>query len=90
MSAHTPGPWEVEQNTTNALEIVAEEVCIATICSDEDDLAEGDCEERANARLIAAAQTMGLLLLSAWQHVSHGGPTRGELEAVLRMAGLLT
>lgn len=30
-----------------------------------------------------------LLLLSAWQHVSHGGPTRGQVEDVLRTAGVV-
>lgn len=39
--------------------------------------------------LIAAAPKMAALLLSGWQHVSHGGPTRGDVENVLREAGLL-
>jgi len=39
--------------------------------------------------LHAAAPEMGKLLLSAWTHVSHGGPTRGELEDVLIKAELL-
>ncbi len=42
-----------------------------------------------NARLIAQAPRMAELLLSAYQHVSHGGPSRAEVEAVLRDAGLI-
>lgn len=43
-----------------------------------------------DALLIAAAPEMAALLLSAWQHVSHGGPKRGDVEDVLRTAGLLS
>ncbi len=53
MAKHTPGPWTAEEATSNSIDIVSEEVEIATIISDED--FPEDCEERANARLIAAA-----------------------------------
>lgn len=43
----------------------------------------------ARARLIAAAPEMGAMLLSIFSHVSHGGPTRAEGEALLKKAGLL-
>jgi len=43
----------------------------------------------ANAALIAAAPEMGAMLLSMFVHVSHGGPTRGKAEALLKKAGLL-
>jgi len=43
----------------------------------------------ANARLYAAAPEMAALLLSAYQHVSHGGPKRGADADELRKAGLI-
>jgi len=46
-------------------------------------------EHAANGLLIAASPDMAALLLSAYQHVSHGGPKRGEVEDVLRKAGLI-
>ena len=46
-------------------------------------------QQRANARLIASAPEMAELLLSMYVHVSHGGPTRAEAEAVLRKAGII-
>lgn len=45
--------------------------------------------EHPDARLIATSPRMAELLLSAWQHVTHGGPKRGDVEDVLREAGLL-
>ena len=44
-------------------------------------------EERG--RLVAAAPKMARMLLSMTAHVSHGGPTREEAEALLREAGVL-
>jgi hypothetical protein len=41
-------------------------------------------------RLAAAAPEMARLLLSSISHVSHGGPTRKEVEEVLRKAGVLS
>ena len=46
-------------------------------------------EDEANGKLLAAAWDMGQLMLRAYNHVTHGGPTRAEVEAVLRKAGLL-
>ena len=42
-----------------------------------------------NARLFACAPDMAEMLLSMHVHISHGGPTRGEAEALLRKAGVL-
>lgn len=82
MSAPTPGPWEAEQQRSRAWGgsyiVRARGVAIAACAMSQDD-----------ARLVAAAPKMGALLLSAHQHVSHGGPTRAEVEEVLREAGLI-
>lgn len=98
MSAHTPGPWSAIAWSCHAPTTVV-------ACSTEADGVErksdkthviADCnllfpdkEREANARLIAAAPEMADLILRTYSHVSHGGPTRAEAEAVLRKAGLL-
>jgi hypothetical protein len=41
------------------------------------------------AKLIAAAPEMADMLLSMYVHVSHGGPTLAEAEALLKKAGVL-
>ena len=46
-------------------------------------------ERDARAKLIAAAPEMADMLLSMFVHVSHGGPTRAEAEALLKKAGVL-
>jgi hypothetical protein len=43
----------------------------------------------ANASLIAAAPELAEMLWSMFAHVSHGGPTRAEAEALLKKAGVL-
>lgn len=43
-----------------------------------------------NAKLIRAAPEMAEFLLSGYQHISHGGPTRGDLEDLLRKIGLIS
>jgi hypothetical protein len=40
-------------------------------------------------RLIACATDMARLLLSAYSHASHGGPTREDVAKVLKKAGLI-
>ena len=91
MSAHTPGPWFVENGLATARRQVAELVegrtglTLYRIVHDGQE--DGDAE--ADARLIAAVPEMAELLLLAWQHVSHGGPNRGDVERVLRKAGLV-
>lgn len=40
-------------------------------------------------KLIAAAPKMALLLIRGLTHVTHGGPTREEVEGVLREAGVI-
>ena len=44
---------------------------------------------RANAKLIACAPEMAEMLLSMFVHISHGGPTREEAEALLKKAGII-
>ena|SRR5271166_6920569 len=46
-------------------------------------------ESMANSRLMACAPEMVEMLLSVFAHVSHGGPTRAEAEALLKKAGVL-
>lgn len=95
----TPGPWEFdveihwvnqpgEQEVHGAWDVYPVDDCdhiIATVNHVYPD--RNTC--RANARLIAAAPEMGAMLLSIFSHVSHGGPTREEGEALLKKAGLL-
>lgn len=93
---HTPGPWVFEPGPKDDPDfpdadfIVAQDFgagpgdAVAIITGP---VSTGTSE--ANARLIAAAPRMAELLLSAWQHVSHGGPSRGDVEDVLREAGVL-
>lgn len=84
---HTPGPWEIVQECTNSLDIIAEETCVCSI-NTEEDLLPDDCEERANARLIAAApellEALTYILMSVGRlganaDVNH--PYRGAWEA---------
>ena len=93
MSGFTPGPWNVADEKDGNLWIDGRGNAGVAKIEPWDRLnGQGEVltdEDRANARLIAAAPAMAELLLSAYQHVSHGGPTRGELEAVLRQAGLI-
>lgn len=41
------------------------------------------------APLIAAAPEMAHMLLPMYSHISHGGPTREECEALLKKAGVI-
>lgn len=92
MSAHTPGPWAVEQDATNALDIVAGHSVVATIIAD-DDIPEGDCEDRANARLISAAPDSAAacrVLFNRWSNTGPGSPHRilGNADAAMLRAVL--
>jgi len=40
-------------------------------------------------KTLRAAQKLGNIMLRAYQHATHGGPSRKEVEAVLKEAGLL-
>jgi hypothetical protein len=88
----TPGPWFAERALGSARRQVCDLVDgrggLARWRIVHDGEEEGDAE--ADALLIAAVPEMADLLLAAWQHVSHGGPKRGEVEAVLRKAGLIS
>ena len=92
---HTPGPWRVEPHHREDIEgeVNGKWVEIAALIDnaalrDQRPIPTAYIRE-ANARLIAAAPEMAAILLAAWQHVSHGGPTRADVEAVLRKAGLI-
>lgn len=66
---------------------------IATECGRiEAEEAKKNAEEKERKRLHLireAAPEMAEILLSAYVHVSHGGPTRGQVEDVLKKAGVL-
>lgn len=91
MSGHTPGPWTVvEDPEDRGRYVVAGPDMVGIVMTPAGRHRNEPLRSfLADARLIAAAPEMGELLLSAWQHVSHGGPTRAEVEAVLRKAGLI-
>ena len=77
-------PWKVNQKqpAPDVVEVADESgiICIAQVFGNKRD-------ERA--KLIAAAPEMADMLLSMCVHVSHGGPTRAEAEALLKKAGVL-
>lgn len=86
---HTPGPWEFDKTNVGREYSsgygITQEGAGATIAHVPSDSNTAE----ADGRLIAAAPEMAALLLSAWQHVSHGGPRREDVAAVLRKAGLI-
>ena len=85
-SKYTPGPWKTEQRHGRKIYIHAETWGhLAEVYQAETT----DEEGLANAQLMAAAPEMGMMLLSIFSHISHGGPTREEGEALLKKAGLL-
>lgn len=57
--------------------------CVAKVHTD------GSGVEIYYCPLHEAATEMGDILLSAYTHVSHGGPTRVDLETVLKKAELI-
>ena len=77
MSAHTPGPWEADDD----LDIIATDsgVLIASVnqaadfpCLDEDEREEAQCECEANADLIAAAPDLLAALQAMVAHYPAG------------------
>jgi len=82
----TPGPWKIGQRKGRKMAIHAKDWGhLAEVYQTETSLEEG----LANARLIACAPEMAEMLLLIFTHVSHGGPTREEAEALLRKAGVI-
>lgn len=88
---HTPGEWAhidtpAIRQLFHGCSVIAsserQDAILATIGEDVP-------EWRENAKLMAAASDMGKFLLRCYTHVAHGGPTRTELEEVLKKAGLL-
>ncbi len=65
MSKHTQGPWQQEENG-NAIEISSSDfnVCIVQLGAPDD-----EAQARADARLIAAAPDMLVLLARAASHI---------------------
>jgi len=87
MSNYIKGPWSRNIKPAKKYNTIFagrnKDICyLATIgLSDE--------EVEANCDLIKAAPEMAEMLLSMFSHVSHGGPTRAEAEALLKKAGVL-
>jgi hypothetical protein len=85
MSKYTPGPWlwetvEGDQSMITESSLKGPDVLCRYWYDD---------PPSADALLIAAAPEMAEMLLSMHVHGSHGGPTRAEVEALLRKAGVL-
>ena len=99
MSAkHTPGPWvwkelSPDKDLPEAVSLMGSdgECVLAEVWHNDETTGIGLNSEnpQADAALIAAAPEMGEMLRSTFLHVSHGGPTREQVEAVLKKAGLL-
>jgi hypothetical protein len=86
-ASYTPGPWVFTTEPPDGGEpcVMAGVFYVAKPVYNHMDAVAAE----ANGKLMAAAPRMAELLLSAWQHVSHGGPKRGDVEDVLREAGIL-
>ena len=91
MSKYTPGPWiVVEDPEDRGRYVVAGPDGVGIVQTPPGKHRNEPLRSfLADARLIAVAPRMAEMLLSAWQHVTHGGPSRGEVEALLREAGVL-
>lgn len=88
---HTPGPWITDKRQKDMIFIGPAsdlDQYLAEVWASKEG-AETTPEDDANAQLIACAPEMGKMLLSIFSHVSHGGPTREQGEALLKKAGLI-
>lgn len=85
-SRFTPGPWRAVYWSCNAATTIKAGDVVVAECTGHGRPVK---ESLADARLIEHAPDMAAMLLGAFLHVSHGGPTRGELEDLLRKAGVL-
>lgn len=88
--AHTPPPWRIGKSGA----VVADHLAADALGGSEaneyyDGYLIAESIAPSNRPLISAAPQMADLLLRAYTHVSHGGPTREEVEAVLKKAGLI-
>jgi len=89
---YTKTPWKVLHNAPISGETFIESetplgrIAIAKVF----DLAGNFGSRAGNASLIGSAPLMAEFLLSGYQHVSHGGPKRGDLENLLRKIGLIS
>lgn len=87
---HTPGPWEAVEPTAidyRAMQIQTAESLIAVCCGGGPKRAISAPEERANARLIAAAPDMSDALRAARTYLmdvskDRGDAARGTLEII--------
>jgi hypothetical protein len=99
MAKHSKGPWELDSAKDGDTRYYIVHAAVPDkinadfgypVC---DTLNRHHCispdEDEANGKLLAAADAMADLLLRAYTHVTHGGPTRAELEAVLKKAGII-
>lgn len=92
--AWTKGPWHIAgqggEFVNDSYEMNICRVNSTVSWAGGKSISDGPGSHMANARLIAAAPELGEALLSAYRHVTHGGPTRAQVEDILKRAGLLT
>ena len=86
---YTPGPWRIHRNSSTTVEAPFIRNTVASCGSWGNNQRDVLPEQEANARLVSCAPEMAEMLLSMFVHVSHGGPTREESEALLKKAGVL-
>jgi hypothetical protein len=86
--SYTEGPWEVGDLDRNGQRIVrSRDIEICTCWHHSVGSIEKEMEQ--NAKLIATAPEMAEVLLQMYSHVSHGGPTRKDVEVLLKKAGII-
>jgi len=87
MSKYTKGPWSRNIKPAKKYNTIFagrnKHVCHLDVVGLSDEEIEANCD------LIRAAPELAEMLLSMFSHVSHGGPTRAEAEALLKKAGVL-
>lgn len=90
MIDYTKEPWEINLGSLSRQVYIEAETPLGVVAiAKVFDLAGNHGTREGNAALLRAAPEMAEFLLSSYQHVSHGGPKRGDLEDLLRKIGLI-
>lgn len=88
----TPGPWHTAGergefvNDRNEMNICRVNPTVSWGASKS--IGNGPYSHQGNAALIAAAPEMAMILLASITQITHG-PTKAEVEALLRKAGII-